>query len=136
MFNFSFVIFKNLGLYVEVLWCIWQLNSVWHTSFHVLENDTSVKVTATCICVPVMRAHAESVNLQFEKPLDEVTLWWFLRTQNFISYLVAYNFCFQICIRMEFQLYSTLVNFLFYFLFLYLFIVIDITLFSTYCFVR
>ncbi|KAJ4710099.1 putative Aspartate-semialdehyde dehydrogenase [Melia azedarach] len=34
-------------------------------------NDLDVKVTATCIRVPVMRAHAESVNLQFEKPLDE-----------------------------------------------------------------
>lgn len=32
----------------------------------------NVKVTATCIRVPVMRAHAESVNLQFENPLDEV----------------------------------------------------------------
>ncbi|PIA46914.1 hypothetical protein AQUCO_01500443v1 [Aquilegia coerulea] len=37
-------------------------------------NDHNVKVTATCIRVPVMRAHAESVNLQLEKPLDEVML--------------------------------------------------------------
>ncbi|KAL3828274.1 hypothetical protein ACJIZ3_017076 [Penstemon smallii] len=36
-------------------------------------NDHNVKVTATCIRVPVMRAHAESVNLQFETPLDEKT---------------------------------------------------------------
>ncbi|KAF6168389.1 hypothetical protein GIB67_018229 [Kingdonia uniflora] len=36
-------------------------------------NDNNVKVTATCIRVPVMRAHAESVNLQFDKPLDEET---------------------------------------------------------------
>ncbi|XP_057961175.1 uncharacterized protein LOC131153121 [Malania oleifera] len=36
-------------------------------------SDGNVKVTATCIRVPVMRAHAESVNLQFEKPLDEDT---------------------------------------------------------------
>ncbi|XP_020272544.1 uncharacterized protein LOC109847724 [Asparagus officinalis] len=36
-------------------------------------NDNDVKVTATCIRVPVMRAHAESVNLQFDKPLDEDT---------------------------------------------------------------
>ncbi|XP_020220833.1 uncharacterized protein LOC109803603 [Cajanus cajan] len=36
-------------------------------------NDNDVKVTATCIRVPVMRAHAESVNLQFERPLDEDT---------------------------------------------------------------
>lgn len=34
-------------------------------------NDITVRVTATCIRVPVMRAHAESVNLQFENPLDE-----------------------------------------------------------------
>lgn len=36
-------------------------------------NDTDVKVTATCVRVPVMRAHAESINLQFENPLDEDT---------------------------------------------------------------
>ncbi|KAI3989684.1 hypothetical protein MKX01_009176 [Papaver californicum] len=36
-------------------------------------NDNNVKVTATCIRVPVMRAHAESVNLQFASPLDEDT---------------------------------------------------------------
>ncbi|KAK1550425.1 hypothetical protein Q3G72_018893 [Acer saccharum] len=29
-------------------------------------NDKDVRVSATCIRVPVMRAHAESVNLQFE----------------------------------------------------------------------
>ncbi|CAN1311523.1 Aspartate-semialdehyde dehydrogenase, partial [Linum perenne] len=37
------------------------------------QSDLNVKVTSTCIRVPVMRAHAESVNLQFEKPLDEDT---------------------------------------------------------------
>ncbi|KAM3705483.1 hypothetical protein ACJW31_03G084000 [Castanea mollissima] len=36
-------------------------------------NDMNVKVTATCIRVPVMRAHAESINLQFENLLDEDT---------------------------------------------------------------
>ncbi|GMN38421.1 hypothetical protein TIFTF001_007657 [Ficus carica] len=36
-------------------------------------NYKDVKVTATCIRVPVMRAHAESVNLQFENPLNEDT---------------------------------------------------------------
>lgn len=32
------------------------------------END--VKITATCIRVPVMRAHAESINLEFEKDIS------------------------------------------------------------------
>ncbi|KAM1541060.1 uncharacterized protein LOC126597081 [Malus sylvestris] len=36
-------------------------------------SDNDVKVTATCIRVPVMRAHAESINLQFENQLDEDT---------------------------------------------------------------
>eukprot|EP00252_Welwitschia_mirabilis_P000573 TRINITY_DN10546_c0_g1_i2.p1 TRINITY_DN10546_c0_g1~~TRINITY_DN10546_c0_g1_i2.p1 ORF type:complete len:387 (+),score=78.31 TRINITY_DN10546_c0_g1_i2:245-1405(+) len=36
-------------------------------------NDQDVRITATCIRVPVMRAHAESVNLEFEKPLNEET---------------------------------------------------------------
>lgn len=36
-------------------------------------NDPEVLVTATCIRVPVMRAHAESINLQFERELDENT---------------------------------------------------------------
>lgn len=36
-------------------------------------NDPDVRVTATCIRVPIMRAHAESINLHFEKPLDEDT---------------------------------------------------------------
>lgn len=34
-------------------------------------NDPSIRVTATCIRVPVMRAHAESINLQFLNPLSE-----------------------------------------------------------------
>ncbi|KAK1263625.1 hypothetical protein QJS04_geneDACA017448 [Acorus gramineus] len=36
-------------------------------------SDNDIKVTPTCIRVPVMRAHAESIKLQFEKPLDENT---------------------------------------------------------------
>ncbi|KAJ7566360.1 hypothetical protein O6H91_02G099000 [Diphasiastrum complanatum] len=36
-------------------------------------NDPEVKVTATCIRVPIMRAHSESINLQFQNPLNENT---------------------------------------------------------------
>eukprot|EP00884_Botryococcus_braunii_P007202 jgi/Botrbrau1/16483/Bobra.0142s0077.1 len=34
-------------------------------------NDHDVNVMATCIRVPIMRAHAESINLELEKPLSE-----------------------------------------------------------------
>jgi aspartate-semialdehyde dehydrogenase len=30
-----------------------------------------VKIAATCVRVPVMRAHAESINLEFESPVSE-----------------------------------------------------------------
>ena len=31
-------------------------------------NDQSIKVTATCVRVPVFYGHSESINLEFEKP--------------------------------------------------------------------
>ncbi|KAI7748698.1 hypothetical protein M8C21_004755 [Ambrosia artemisiifolia] len=44
---------------------------LYHHHPHTTTNDKDVKVTAACIRVPVMRAHAESVNLQLASPLDE-----------------------------------------------------------------
>ena len=37
---------------------------------HKIWNDDTVRITATCVRVPVMRAHAESINLELERPLD------------------------------------------------------------------
>lgn len=39
---------------------------------HKIWEDTSVAITATCVRVPVMRAHAESINLELEHPLEEI----------------------------------------------------------------
>jgi aspartate-semialdehyde dehydrogenase len=36
-----------------------------------LAEDSAMGITATCVRVPVMRAHAESINLSFEQPLTE-----------------------------------------------------------------
>lgn len=33
-------------------------------------NDPAIRITATCIRVPVLRAHSEAVNLEFEQPFD------------------------------------------------------------------
>jgi len=38
---------------------------------HKIWNDKNVHIAATCVRVPVMRAHAESIYLEFEQPLDE-----------------------------------------------------------------
>jgi aspartate-semialdehyde dehydrogenase len=34
-------------------------------------HDDAIQITATCVRVPVMRAHSESINLTFEKPMTE-----------------------------------------------------------------
>jgi len=41
---------------------------------HKIFHDPSIAITATCIRVPVLRAHSESINLTFERPItpDEV----------------------------------------------------------------
>ena len=33
-------------------------------------NEPNLRVTATCIRVPVLRAHSETINLEFERPFD------------------------------------------------------------------
>jgi aspartate-semialdehyde dehydrogenase len=38
---------------------------------HKIWDNADIKITATCVRVPVMRAHAESINLEFESPMDE-----------------------------------------------------------------
>lgn len=38
---------------------------------HRIWNDDSVRITATCIRVPVLRAHSESINLTFRNPITE-----------------------------------------------------------------
>ena len=34
-------------------------------------DDQNIRVAATCVRVPVMRAHGESINIEFEKPMPE-----------------------------------------------------------------
>ena len=38
---------------------------------HKIWNAPEVQIAATCVRVPVMRAHAESINLELENPMDE-----------------------------------------------------------------
>jgi len=38
---------------------------------HKIWSDASIRITTTCVRVPVMRAHAESINLEFIEPMDE-----------------------------------------------------------------
>jgi len=38
---------------------------------HKIFNDGSIAITCTCVRVPVLRAHCESINLEFERPMKE-----------------------------------------------------------------
>ena len=42
-----------------------------HETHKIWNDKTPAAITATCVRVPVMRAHAESINLTFEKPITE-----------------------------------------------------------------
>ncbi len=48
-------------------------------------SNNDVNITATCIRVPIMRAHAESINLEFDRDVseEEVRFWMIARFANF-----------------------------------------------------
>lgn len=50
------------GYNTEEMKMIHETHKIWH--------DDRVAVTATCVRVPIMRAHCESINLEFESPLS------------------------------------------------------------------
>jgi len=54
------------GYNQEELKMLHETHKIWNQP-----EGAQTPITATCIRVPVMRAHAESINLTFEKPLTE-----------------------------------------------------------------
>ncbi|MEX1015626.1 MAG: aspartate-semialdehyde dehydrogenase, partial [Phycisphaeraceae bacterium] len=52
---------------------------------HKIWGESSVGVNATCVRVPVMRAHAESITIEFEQPIDEATAREILRNAPGVS---------------------------------------------------
>jgi aspartate-semialdehyde dehydrogenase len=38
---------------------------------HKMFHDDGIQITATCVRVPILRAHSESINLTFETPIGE-----------------------------------------------------------------
>ncbi len=57
---------KENGYNEEELKMVHETHKIWGQA-----EDTKTAITATCIRVPVMRAHAESINLTLERPLTE-----------------------------------------------------------------
>lgn len=68
-FQYAFNIFSHNspmtgnGYNEEEMKMVKETRKIWH--------DSDVNITATCIRVPVMRAHAESINLEFERGISE-----------------------------------------------------------------
>jgi aspartate-semialdehyde dehydrogenase len=57
---------KENGYNEEELKMVHETHKIWEQA-----DDAKTPITATCVRVPVMRAHAESINLTLDTPLDE-----------------------------------------------------------------
>lgn len=66
-FQYAFNLFSHNSPVTDTLYNEEEMKLVKETAK--IWNNNNVKITATCIRVPVMRAHAESINLEFEKDI-------------------------------------------------------------------
>lgn len=67
--QYAFNIFSHNSPIKEDGYCEEEMKMVNET--HKIWNKKDVQIAATCVRVPVMRAHAESINLELENPIDE-----------------------------------------------------------------
>jgi aspartate-semialdehyde dehydrogenase len=71
-FQYAFNLFshnspmQDNGYNQEEMKMVHETHKIWEQS-----GDEKSSITATCVRVPIMRAHAESINLTFEKPMSE-----------------------------------------------------------------
>jgi aspartate-semialdehyde dehydrogenase len=63
LFSHNSPMIVDVGYNEEELKMVKETKKIW--------QNAEVKITATCIRVPVMRAHAESINLEFENEITE-----------------------------------------------------------------
>lgn len=66
-FQYAFNLFSHNAPMTDTLYNEEEMKMVKETAK--IWNTNDVRITATCIRVPVMRAHAESINLEFEKDI-------------------------------------------------------------------
>ena len=57
-------VFMENGYTKEEMKMIWETRKILH--------DPDLKVTATTVRVPVFSSHSESINVEFEKPIDDI----------------------------------------------------------------
>ncbi len=66
---YAFNLFTHNSTLTENGYVEEELKMVFET--HKILEDPSIKVTATCVRVPVLRAHSISLNVEFEKPITK-----------------------------------------------------------------
>ncbi|MFW6336177.1 MAG: aspartate-semialdehyde dehydrogenase [Phycisphaeraceae bacterium] len=75
-FQYAFNLFSHNtdigpdGYNVEETKMVRETRKIWEQS----DDDEATRITTTCVRVPVMRAHAESINLTFREPVAEAEL--------------------------------------------------------------
>ena len=62
----AFNLFPHNSLLTDLGYCEEELKMINET--RKIFNDSTIRVTATCVRVPVLRAHSEAVNLEFDSP--------------------------------------------------------------------
>jgi aspartate-semialdehyde dehydrogenase len=77
-FQYAFNLFshnsamQDNGYNQEEMKMVHETHKIWEQSGEASEpSGQQTAITATCVRVPIMRAHAESINLTFDKPLSE-----------------------------------------------------------------
>ena len=63
LFSHNSAMDVELGYNEEEMKLVKETRKIW--------KNKDVRISATCIRVPVMRAHAESINLEFEQDISE-----------------------------------------------------------------
>jgi len=71
-FQYAFNLFSHNSAIGENGYNVEEMKMVHET--HKMFHDESIRIAATCVRVPVMRAHSESLNIEFANPIspDEV----------------------------------------------------------------
>lgn len=68
-FPYAFNLFLHNSALKENCYSEEELKMVYET--RKILNDDTIKITATCVRVPVLRAHSEALNVEFHMPIDE-----------------------------------------------------------------
>ncbi|MBM3208287.1 MAG: aspartate-semialdehyde dehydrogenase [Chlamydiae bacterium] len=76
-FPYAFNLFLHNSARYDNDYCEEELKMIYET--HKILKDENIRINATCVRVPVLRAHSESINVEFYDPIDTATAYQILQ---------------------------------------------------------